>query len=277
MTDRRTGRPLRAAAWCLMMLAAALPAAAPRSDGAQAAGDLYQTTVIVTGYDTRNRPAGFAQALREVLVKVSGEPRLRDDPRVAKLARHPDALITSFDYVDQMAGIKHKDDQGTYDRPYNLTVHFDPARIDKALAALGEHPWRGARPVIVPVLTVRGVSTSYLLSAENSAGAMQRDAFASVARDYAMRVRFPTDAEFAAWHVAMGQFPAPQAASSADQAVVAGTVEFQQALPGWVGAWKMRWRGVNYVWGIRGVNFDEAFRDLIRGVVRVASGHGAPN
>jgi hypothetical protein len=39
----------------------------------------------------------------------------------------------------------------------------------------------------------------------------------------------------------------------------------------------MRWRGRDYVWGIRGVNYDKAFRDLIEGVVRVASGHGAPD
>jgi hypothetical protein len=37
--------------------------------------DPYQATAIVTGYDMRSRPAGFAHCLREVLVKVSGEPR----------------------------------------------------------------------------------------------------------------------------------------------------------------------------------------------------------
>jgi hypothetical protein len=39
----------------------------------------------------------------------------------------------------------------------------------------------------------------------------------------------------------------------------------------------MRWHGVEYAWGIHGVNYDQAFRDLVRGVVRVASGHGAPD
>lgn len=277
MMERRARRRWRAAAVGLVMLALACPAAAPRSGGAQETGGLYQTTVIVTGYDMRNRPAGFAQALREVLVKASGEPRLTKDPRVSELARRAGTLVTSFDYVDQMAGIKHKDDQGTYDRPYNLTVHFDPARIDKALAALGEHPWRGRRPVVVPVIAVRSVGASYLLSAEAPAAAGQRDAFAGVASEYAMKVRIPSEADLAAWHVTAGTFPAPPPAASPDQAVVAGTLEFQPAIPGWVGAWKMRWRGTDYAWGIRGVNFDEAFRDVIRGVVRVASGHGGPN
>lgn len=272
-------RPRRPAlALFLVMLSVTFVAAAPRSGGAQGPSDLYQATAIVTGSDMRSRPAGFAQCLREVLVKVTGEPRLRDDPRTSALAAHADALVASFDYVDLDAAFKIHDDQGTYDRPHSLTVHFYPARIDKVLADLGEKPWRGERPVVVPVLTVRGFTgSSYLLSAESPAGAQQRAAFANVAGDFAMRVRFPTGAEFAAWGVTVGQFPSPQAAPSPDQALVAGTLDFQQALPGWVGSWRMRWHGVDYAWGISGVNFDEAFRDVIRGVVRVASGHGAPD
>jgi uncharacterized protein len=261
----------------LLMLSVAVVAAASRSGRAQGTSDLYQAIAIVTGSDMRSRPTGFAQCLREVLVKVSGEPRLHDDPRVSELAAHADALVASFDYVDLDAAVKHHDDQGTYDRPFALTVHFDPRRIDKALADLGEHPWPGARPVVVPVLRVRGFSASYMLSAESPAGADQRAAFADVARDFGLRVLFPTDAELTAWGVTIGRFPSPHTALSPDRALVAGTLELQQAVPGWVGSWRMRWRGVDYTWGIRGVNFDEAFRDIIRGVVRVASGHGAPD
>jgi hypothetical protein len=277
MTDWPARSRRQALMSLLVVLSVAFVAAATHSGGAQDTSELYQATAIVTGYDMRSRPSGFAQCLREVLVKVSGEPRLHDDPRTTDLAAHADALVASFGYVDQLAGVPYHDEQGTYDRPYNLTVHFDPARIDKALADLGEHPWRGERPVVVPVLTVRGVTgRSYLLSAESPAGAEQRDAFANVARDFAMKVRFPTDAEFAAWEVTVGRFPSPHAAPSPDQALVAGTLEFQQAVPGWVGAWRMRWHGGDYAWGISGVNFDEAFRDVIRGVVRVASGHDGP-
>jgi len=238
--------------------------------------DHYQATVIVTGTDMRSRPTGFAQCLREVLVKLSGEPRLRNDPRVSKLAADADALVTTFSYVDPRASQKVKDDQGTYDRSYNLTVHFDPTRIDKALANLGERPWRGERPEIVPVLAVRGFASSYLLSANNSAGAEQRGAFVDVARDFDMRVRFPSEAELVGWGVTLVRFSSPQIASSPDQAFVAGTLEFDSTLPGWVGSWRMRWQGTDYEWKISGVNYDEAFRDIVRGVMRVASGHGAP-
>jgi uncharacterized protein len=261
----------------LLMLAHGIVAAAAPPGWAQETSELYQATAIVTGSDTRYRSAGFAQCLRDVLVKVSGEPRLHDDPRIAELVAHADALVVSFSYVDQLAGIPIHDDQGTYDRPHDLTVHFDPERIDKALAELGEQPWRGERPVVVPVLVVRGVAAPYLLSAENPAGAEQRTSFADMAREYGMTVRIPTEAEFAAWAVTVDRFPAPRAESSPRQAVIAGTLEFQEALPGWVGSWRMRWHGVDYAWQISGVNYDKAFVDIVRGVVRVASGHGDPD
>ena len=270
--------PCRRSRWAPFLIA--LPLAlvlASASSSAEETSELYQATVIVTGYDMRSRPSGFAQALRWVLVNVSGEPRLRNDPRVSALAAHADALVASFHYVDQMAGIPYHDEQGTYDRPYNLTVKFVPARIDKALADLGEQPWRGTRPVVVPALTVRDFAgRSYLLSAENPAGAEQRQAFADVASDFYMKVRFPTKADFAAWGISMGRFPSLPTTTAANTALVAGTLEFQKSLPGWVGSWWMRWRGVDYAWGIKGVNYDEAFRDVVRGVLRVASGHGAP-
>ncbi|MHB8733616.1 MAG: DUF2066 domain-containing protein [bacterium] len=258
------------------LLIAAAAAAGPPGD-AQPSDDLYQATVIVTGTDTRSRPIGFAQALRNVLVNVTGEPRLRNDPRVSARAAHAGASVASYSYVDRMAGRPVHDEQGTRDRPYNLTVKFIPARIDKMIAALGQRPWRGARPVVVPVLAVRIGTASYLLSAESQDGAAQRASFADMARDFDLTVRFPTDADFAAWGIHPGRFPAPQKTAASNQAFVTGTLEFNESLPGWVGTWRWRWRGTDYAWGIKGVSFDEAFRDICRGVLRVASGHGAPD
>ena len=155
---------------------------------------LYSADAIVTGTDMRQRPWGFAQCLKEVLVKVAGDPRLKDDKRVADLAEHADRFVAAFDYVDLMAGIPKKDDQGSYDRPHRLTVHFDPAKIDGALAVLGDKPWRGERPVVVPVLRVRGRKPPpYVLSADNRAGAEQRGSFEIAAGEFGMIVRFPSD------------------------------------------------------------------------------------
>src|SRR5262249_18216662 len=39
---------------------------------------MYHASAIVTGTDMRQRPWGFARTLREVLVKASGDPRLKE-------------------------------------------------------------------------------------------------------------------------------------------------------------------------------------------------------
>ena len=83
---------------------------------------MYQADAIVTGTDMRQRPWGFAQTLREVLVKSSGDPRLKDDPRTVQFAVHADRFVACFDYVDMMAAVPLHDDQGTSDRPHKLTV-----------------------------------------------------------------------------------------------------------------------------------------------------------
>jgi hypothetical protein len=238
--------------------------------------DPYQAFDIVAGYNLeRTRRAGFAHCLPEVLVRVSGEPRLEHDPRVADLAAHADALVASYDYSDFLVrmGPVH-DDQGTGDeRPYDLVVRFDHAKIDAVLRDLGTSPWQGPRPQVVPVLAVKGFTGTYLLSAEVKAGAEQRGALAAAATQYGLPLRVPSEAELASWGVAAGGFPSPQEG----RALVAGTLYFDEAKPGWVGSWRMRWRGADYAWGISGVNYDEAFRSLMRGVARVASGHGAPD
>ena len=276
MSDLRTRYPWRFATVLFAAVIAICRLGSSAPAHADATSDLYKSTVIVTGFDMRNRPAGFARALHEVLVKLSGEPRLDKDPRVDALAKHADTLVASFDYVDQMAGIPIHDEQGTYDRPYYLTVLFDRAKIDQTLADLGEKPWLGARPLIVPVFAVDRVTKSYLLSSENPSGADMAGSFTDVGADYDIHVKIPSDAELKAWGVSLGAFPAPTEASTPDEVIVAGTLVFKEDLPGWVGDWHFKWHDAEYKWEISGVNFDSAFRDAIRGVLRVVSGHDGP-
>ncbi len=237
----------------------------------------YRADVIVTGTDMRQRPWGFAQTFRTVLVKSSGDPRLMDDQRVKALAEQADGLVVCFSYVDLMAGIPIKDEQGTYDRPHRLTVTFDPAKIDAILADFGDKPWRGERPVIVPVLLVHGPRPlPYVLSADGRDSAEQRGAFANAAEEYGMTARIPNDQELAAWGVSAAHFPGDTPGSRAGEAIVTGTLGWNESLPGWVGRWRTDWHGAEHRWSISGVNYDAAFRDLVRGVVLLASGRGAP-
>jgi hypothetical protein len=239
---------------------------------------LYQADVIVTGTDMRQRPWGFGQTLRSVLVKSSGDPRAKDDPRTADLLAHADDFVLCFSYTDMMAGIPLKDDQGTYDRPHKLTVAFDPAKIDTVLAQFGDKSWHGARPVIVPMILVRGPRPPpYLLSAETPRGTEQRGAFATWAGDLDMKTHIPSDAELARWDATADRLPANPPPSPDGEVIVAGTLEWSESLPGWVGRWHCRWHGADHGWGISGVSYDAAFRNLIGGVMLLASGNGSPD
>jgi uncharacterized protein len=247
---------------------------------AQPTGGIYQATVVTTGSDLRFRNAGFAQALREVLVKASGEPRLGQDPRVDKLVQHADQLVAFFAYRDQMEGIHHHDDQGTYDRPFDLTVQFDWLSINAALAQLGEKPWLAARPTVVPVILVRGhdrpYTQHYLISDEQPAAGGQRESLSYYAQKYGIGLRIPSAADLAAWHVQQSDITVPSGSLAGDKFVVLGTLDFRLSTFGWLGVWKATWHGVDYGWGISGVSFDKAFDNLVAGVARIASGHGRP-
>ena len=237
---------------------------------------LYQAVVVVTGYDMRSRPTGFAKALREVLVKVSGEPRLGTDARTSELAAHPDRLISGYNYADEMAGIKVKDDQGTYDRSYDLTVHFDKGRIDAALRELGSAPWLGERPAVEPVLRMQGATgPAYLLSFDGAQDPAQRSSFTRSGVTYGMAVRLPSKADLAAWSVTTDHVP--PVGSTADCLIVTGDVTFSQVEPfGWNGSFQTQWQGHDYHWQIAGVGYDLAFDAVVRGALRLASGHDAP-
>jgi uncharacterized protein len=261
---------------CLMNVTARLDCAL-----AQPAGGIYQATVITTGTDTRFRNAGFAQALREVFVKASGEPRLANDLRVDKWISHADRLVAFFSYRDQMEGIHHHDDQGTYDRPFDLTVQFDWLSINSALAQLGEKPWLGERPIIVPLIVVRGherpFDQQYMLTDEEPAAEGQRDSLSYCAQKYGLGLRLPSAADLTVWNVRPTEITKPNWSFGANKFVVIGTLDFRLRTFGWVGKWKATWGGVDYNWGVSGASFDRAFDNLLAGIARIASGHGQPD
>lgn len=116
-----------------------------------------------------------------------------------------------------------------------------------------------------------------LLSAEIPAGKEQRGSFTTAASQLGMSVSIPSGVEFLGWGATVGHFPNDPPPSSAGQAVVLGTLDWSETLPGWIGKWRMRWHGNDYAWGISGVNYDAAFRNIVRGVMLVSSEAGLPD
>ena len=261
---------------CLTALAASLllPARLPAQPVGSVAS-LYQCRVIVTGTDMRNRPVGMAQCLRRVLAKVSGDPALADDPRLDEVASRAGALVESFAYFDRMSDIPHHDEQGSRDRPFDLVAEFDPAKVDAALAALGSAPWRN-RPALVIAVSVKDQDGSeYMLSADGADGERQREALFDAADRFGLRVVLLATQDLPARDATGPEIVARAARTvrSTELAALTGTLVWSEADTGWVGAWHVAGDGREGSWGIRGVSFDDAFRNAIGGAAAVLSGH----
>jgi hypothetical protein len=242
---------------------------------------LYQGRAIVTGQGEESRWAGFAAALVDVLAKVSGDADLLEDPRVAALAESAAAFVASFDYRDRMTGIPVHDEQGSYDRPHDLTVTFDKSAIDAALGRLGHEPWPGPRPKLVLFVGVTIGDVAFALTADGDRGATMRESLAAAASKTGMPALLPTGATLAA-----AGLSAPLAAEARElidaarraggDEALAGALVFSDAAGGWLVDWRMTLDGALYAWSRRGVNFDEAFRVGLRGAAQLLSGNGAP-
>jgi hypothetical protein len=252
--------------------------------GAADGDDLYQAQTIVTGQGEASRRVGFRLCLEQVLVKVSGDPRLIGDPKVAALAGKAAGVVADFAFRDRMAGIPVHDEQGTRDRPYDLTVRFDPAKIDAALRSLGREPWSGPRPRVVVFVGVEVGGTRYLLASDGRRGRDQREALAEAAARHGMPIALPDEAALAAAGLSYaklqaldpGRLDAAARAIGGDLALAGNLLWSEQAL-GWIAEWHLGARDRSHRWQIRGVSFDDAFRSAMSGAAQILSGHGERN
>ncbi|RUY31742.1 DUF2066 domain-containing protein [Mesorhizobium sp. M7A.F.Ca.US.001.04.2.1] len=245
--------------------------------------DLYSSQTIVNGKYEKNRQSGFKRCLDAVLVRVSGDQRLPAKPEMTALRDKAGTFVASFHYRDRMEGIPNHDDQGTYDRPHNLYCQYKPADIDPVLASLGSRPWLTERPRLAVFLATERGTTHYALDAEDDRGMLMRESFGNAAVPLAMQVTFPTVAQLsqaglddqALRNAEMTKLDTLAKRAGADQALYGSLVWSDKEL-GWIADWRLVMAGKTYVWQVRGVGFDEAFRVAIRGAAQILSGNGQP-
>ena len=265
------------------LLAIAAAACAGFSGAARSApvAALYRARTIVTGQRPETRGPGLATCLRRVLVRVSGDWRLADHPGLDAIAMQTPNPVLRYAYRDLYAGRPIMDEQGTRDRPYELTVDYDPAFIDDLLARLGSRPWLADRPGLMMFLAVRHIGTSYVLSSTVEAGQLQREALADAAWRHSMAVAVPTEETLARAALEIDSLPvAPLArleallVDTAAERALAGNLIWSRERQGWIADWRLRHQGVEKRWSIAGVNFDAAFRNAVGGAAMILSGSG---
>jgi uncharacterized protein len=251
---------------------------------AGAPAEFYRAKTRVTGQTVEGRGPAIARCFADVLVKVSGDARLLNDARVAEAAKQAGALVMDFRYRDLMAGLPTNDEQGTRDRPYELTVSFDPAGVDAALSTLGRKPWTAERPRLVVLLSVRQGAASYMLAADGSRGSVMQEALAESAERVGLRALVPTEGALAAlagsksatWPPADRRILDAATKTSGGDVALAGRLVWSEAALGWVAEWQLTSGGTTHAWQLRGVSFDDAFRSAMRGAAQILSGHGPP-
>jgi hypothetical protein len=222
---------------------------------------LSEATAIVTGTREDTRAEGLARALRDVLVKRSGDPALLHDARVDPLEASAAGLVEDYIYLDRLSDQPKHDEQGTRDRPYTLIARFAPEKIDAALASLGDRPWLAVRPRLLVRIMITDKRSSFPLTADGDNDERHRQALLAASIRYGM-------------HLVL----LPLARVNDDAAIpgtlpVTGTLKWSETDPGWAGDWHA---GQDKVWGIRGVSFDEAYRNLVQGAIAIGSGHALP-
>jgi hypothetical protein len=245
--------------------------------------EIYTTRAVVTGKDERNRPLGFKLCFEDVLVKVSCDATILSDRRFEALAAVAGQYVSTFSYRDRLEGKPVRDEQGTYDRPHFLTCQFDPQKIDGVLKMLGRKPWLGHRPRLVMVLIVHGRTNSGLLSSDGAFDPDMREALANAARRYGLTVNLPSVANLQVNQINIDTAeitPAGRLSRVAElsdsELPLVGDLRWSDAALGWVVNWRLAVNGRRHRWSIIGVNYDEAFRNAVRGAARVLSGNGEP-
>jgi hypothetical protein len=244
---------------------------------------LYRATTIVTGTREETRLKGFEDCLRAVLLKVSGDQRVLDDPRVTPLLAKASDAIAAFHYHDRMSGIPIHDEQGTHDRPFDLTCEFPQDKVNAALASLGRRPWAAPRPPIALFVSVRNDPSAFLLTADGRDGATMREAFADAAATVAIPILLPKKNDLRRIGLDAGALPRTGlpvldafAGAIGGGRALAGSIVWSDREAGWVAEWRFFDGTGTAIWQIRGVSFDKAFQSAMRGVAQILSGNGDP-
>ena len=268
---------------CLVRILLLCIALATAGQPADAADDLYQTKVIVTGKGEKNRKIGFRHCLDKVLVRVTGDPRLLAKPELAPLRDRAGTLVASFTYRDRLEGVPIHDEQGTYDRPHDLTCFYRPETLDPVLALLDSKPWLTERPKLVLFLAVQDQKREFVLSTDGDESPFMVESFEAAAEPMAISIAIPNSAVLERYGLIFEEVSvaSPELLGGMTKAIggevpFLGSIGWSDADLGWTGHWRLYFQGRTYQWSVRGVSFDEAFRVAMRGAAQVLSGNGQP-
>jgi len=237
---------------------------------------LYNAQAVVTGTVEPERTRGFRAGLTDIIVKLTGDPRLADGKRIAPLLEKPHRFVAQFEYEDRMKDIPVHDEQGTRERPHDLRMRFKTDAVDAALASLGLTKWPADRPELAVWLGVRTALSPYVLRADGPNGYGQRLVIRETAARRGLPVQLPpSEQESAA--VTVDDIEAGDLAklwhrSEGAGALLSGVLSIT-ADGYWDISWRLAWHDRARAWALHHVSFDTALKDGLDTAVLVLSGN----
>jgi len=159
----------------LLVVLLCLPWLAP-----QAAPDLFESEVVVSDQTPAVRRTALQGALREVLVRVTGQQSVLAAESTQELLANPEQLVQQYRYFSE---------QQREPPLLKLWVRFDGAAIRQALQQQGLAYWGGERPDTLLWLAVEDRGRRYVVSADDSSDVHR--AVAAAARERGVPVLFP--------------------------------------------------------------------------------------
>ncbi len=245
--------------------------------------NVYLSNTRVTGQREETRLPGLERCFIDQMVKASGDPRLAENPEVIAMSKNSSFAIREYAYVDLYAGRPIMDEQGTRDRPYEMTVYYRPDKIDGALAKVGSKPWGKNRPKVMVVLKVQHIARNFILTSHGEFGDLMRESFDLASYKYGMPIALVPgslldEASLSFEELSESKLPALDALAARAEADLAlfGVLKWEPKVLGWVADWHMNGNGAQHHWHIKGVNFDAAFRNALAGAAQILSDNGSP-
>ena len=224
-------------AWVLLWVGAW-----PTPAAAVTVGGLYQTRLPVADRSPAVRDKAFSQALREVLIKVSGDSAIAGREPVRKALAHAQAYVQAYAYQDTAQGLR-------------LQVRFEPRAIDRLLTDNGLPLWGRQRPVLIAWIGIdAGAGHRYLLGRLDSGPqARPAEVLEQAARARGLPFLLPLmdleDRAAVRFADLAGGFLSPVMRASARyhaNAVLIGVLRRQAGR--WKGEWQLEFEGRRWQW-----------------------------
>ena len=125
--------------------------------------DLYEAEVPWSDRDADARASAFRQALRQVLVKVTGRRRIADATALEPLIENAQGLVQQY----RLRAVAVGDGETAVQEP-RLWARFDEGAVDRLVRDAGLPVWSRPRPSVLAWVAAEGEGTVRMAGAEGA-------------------------------------------------------------------------------------------------------------